>query len=99
MAKLSDFDWDEAGHITTKKFISYKLPNSYQTFAVSADEKTVATKNKSSVIGIVAYACTKDIDLDGYMNKLLSETELSTNQKDNFIYMKEKLEECTNVSA
>lgn len=62
-------------------------------------EKTVATKNKSSVIGIVAYACTKDIDLDGYMNKLLSETELSTNQKDNFIYMKEKLEECTNVSA
>ena len=40
---VSDFDWDEAGHITTKKFISYKLPNSYQTFAVSADEKTVAT--------------------------------------------------------
>lgn len=40
---VSDFDWDDAGHITTKKFISYKLPNSYQTFAVSADEKTVAT--------------------------------------------------------
>ena len=39
---ISDFDWDQAGHITTKKFISYKLPNSYQTFAVSADEKTIA---------------------------------------------------------
>lgn len=39
---VSDFTWDEAGHITSKSFMSYKLPNSYQTLAISDEEKTTA---------------------------------------------------------
>ena len=40
---VHDFEWDDAGHITAKKYISYTLPNGYQTFAVSGTEKTTAT--------------------------------------------------------
>lgn len=61
--------------------------------------KSVAIKNKPSVISIIAFACANDIDLDGCMASLISEMNFSENQKDNYLAMKERLEGCMSVSA
>lgn len=54
--------------------------------------KEIVVKNKPSVIAVVAYACIKDIDLDGCITEFLSEISFTENQKENYVCMKEKLE-------
>ena len=61
--------------------------------------KDVAFKNKPSVISIIAFACMNDIDLDGYITTLLSDTLLSDSQEENYLNMKSRLEACIPVSA
>lgn len=61
--------------------------------------KNIVLKNKPSVIAIIAYACMKDMDLDEWFNEFLLKIELSQNQKENYMYMKQKLEDVLNVSA
>ena len=61
--------------------------------------KNIAAKNKQSVTAIIAYACVNDIDLDDYIGDILSATEFSDNQTENYIYMKERLGEFINVPA
>ena len=53
--------------------------------------KSIAIKNKPSVISVIAFACANDIDLDGCMVSLIGETNFSENQKDNYLIMKERL--------
>jgi hypothetical protein len=62
-------------------------------------DKIFVINNKPSLIGIVAYSCLSDIDLDDWLKNFLSKSNFSKNQKENYIYMKESLEEHTNVSA
>lgn len=59
--------------------------------------KSAVIKNKPSVISIIAFACINDIDLDGYLTLLLTDTPLSDNQAENYLNMKKRLEECVTV--
>lgn len=61
--------------------------------------KSIAVKNKASVISIIAFACIKDIDLDSCLITLLSDTLLTDNQTENYLNMKKRLEDCITVSA
>ena len=61
--------------------------------------KAVALKNKPSVISIIAFACINDIDLDGHITTLLSDTLLSDSQEENYLNMKKRLEAYIPVSA
>jgi hypothetical protein len=61
--------------------------------------KDIALKSKPSVIAIIAFACMNDIDLDGYITTLLSDTLLSDSQEENYLNMKSRLEACIFVSA
>ena len=61
--------------------------------------KAVALQNKPSVISIIAFACINDIDLDGYITTLLSDTLLSDSQEENYLNMKKRLEAYIPVSA
>ncbi len=54
--------------------------------------KEIVVKNKPSVIAVVAYACMKDIDLDGCITEFLSEINFTESQKENYVCMREKLE-------
>ena len=54
--------------------------------------KNIVVKNKPSVIGVVAYACINDIDLDECFEKIMANTEFCESQKDNYACMKEKIE-------
>ena len=47
---VSDFEWDEAGHITAKSRILYTLPNGYQSLAVSETEKTTAINTHDTLM-------------------------------------------------
>ena len=60
---------------------------------ITTQIKNIAIKNKPSVIAIIAYACVNDIDLDDCMSSILIETELTNNQKDNYLNMKKRLED------
>ena len=70
-----------------------------EDLADNAQVKNIVLKNKPSVIAIIAYACMKDIDLDGWFNEFLLKIEFSQNQKENYMYMKQNLEDVLNVSA
>lgn len=61
--------------------------------------KGVTIKNKQSVVAIIAYACINDIDFEEWFSENLERFELLAEQKESYIYMKEKLEEYINVSA
>ena len=61
--------------------------------------KDIILKDKPSILAIVAYACTKDIDLDNLFEEIVSKINFSQDQKEKYIYMKEKLEECIDVRA
>ena len=61
--------------------------------------KDILVKNKPSIVGVVAYACINDIDLDGWLENTMSTMSFSANQKENYINVREKLEEYINVSA
>lgn len=50
-------------------------------------------QNRQSIIAVVAYACMNDMDLDGCFNEVLSSTEFSQDQVENYICVKKKLEE------
>ena len=58
-------------------------------------EKTVddntelsATENRPSLVGIVGYACSKDIDLDRWLPRFFKKNQTYIkNQKDNLLYM------------
>ena len=63
------------------------------------ETRNIAIKNKPSVIGIIAYACLKDIDLDEWLSENLKKMEFSKEQKENYIYMIEKLNEFASISA
>ena len=54
--------------------------------------KSIAVKNKPSVISIVAFTCLHDIDLDDYIERILLEIDFVENQKDNYLNMKKNLE-------
>lgn len=70
-----------------------------EDLADNAQVKNIVLKNKPSVIAIIAYACMKDMDLDGWFNEFLLKIEFSQNQKENYMYMKQNLEDVLNVSA
>ena len=53
--------------------------------------KDIMIKNKPAIIAIVAYACMEDIDLDGLFDELLLNFTFSEDQKENYIYVREKL--------
>lgn len=59
--------------------------------------KNIALKNIPSVISIVAYACMNDVDLDGWIDGCILETSFTEDQKENYLNMKEKLDEYINV--
>ena len=59
--------------------------------ADDSQNKDIMIKNKPSIIAIVAYACMEDIDLDGCFNDLLLNFAFSKDQKENYIYVREKL--------
>ena len=61
--------------------------------------KSVAIKNRPSVISIIAFACENDITLDDCICSLIDETRFSENQKENYLMMKNRLEGYTGVSA
>ena len=56
------------------------------------ENKLILANNKSSLIAIVAYSCLQDVDLDEWFSNFLSESKLSYNQKENYIYMRECLQ-------
>lgn len=56
-------------------------------------------KNKPSVISLIAYACINDIDLDDCITSLFTEISFTDNQADNYLKLKDRLEEHTNVCA
>ena len=60
--------------------------------------KSLTVKNKPSVISIIAFACINDMDLDGCLAELLASTSLSGNQTENYINMKKRLEELSDVA-
>lgn len=60
---------------------------------VNPESKAIVLKNKPSVISIVAYACMEDVDLDTWLTEYLSNAEFSENQKDNYLQMRDNLEE------
>ena len=53
--------------------------------------KVFLLKNKASLMGIVAYSCLSDIDLDDKIYKCLSGMNPHGNQVENYQYMKAKL--------
>ena len=61
--------------------------------------KEIVLKDMPSILAIVAYACINDIDLDNWFKEIVSKTDFSHDQKEKYIYMKERLEECINVCA
>lgn len=61
--------------------------------------KNIAVKNRASVIAIIAFACINDMDLDNYMASLLADTPFSSNQAENYLKMKERLEGKISLSA
>lgn len=56
------------------------------------ETKNVVIRNKPSIIATIAFACMHDIDLDGYITKLLSEINLTEDQRKNYICIREKVE-------
>ena len=56
------------------------------------NDKLLLLNNKPSLIGVVAYSCLCDIDLDDKIYECLFELRPCESQKENYIYMKERLE-------
>lgn len=50
---ISNFAWDETGHITKKELISYRLPNAYQSFYTGAGQTSTAqtTHDSLTIVG------------------------------------------------
>lgn len=59
--------------------------------------KSIAIKNKPSVISVIAFACINDIDLDSYISSILSEIDFVEDQKENYLSLKRRVVEYSNV--
>lgn len=59
---------------------------------VDFEDKVFLLNNKASLIGIVAYSCLNDIDLDDKIDGYLSELKAFSTQEDGYAYMQERLE-------
>ena len=59
----------------------------------NVNNKVALTNNKPSLTAIVAYACAKDVDLDRWIGNCLDKILYpSCSQKENYIYMKQDLD-------
>ena len=62
------------------------------------EDRLLLLNNKHALIGVVAYSCLNDIDLDDRIYGILSEWNVRKSQKENYTYIKEKIEkDCNNV--
>lgn len=65
------------------------------TLYVDNNSHLLDKRNRPSLIAIIGYACSKDIDLDDWIVGFFDRNkEYITNQKENFLYMKTDLEKC-----
>ena len=62
------------------------------TLNVNNNTKLLDKHNRPSLIGLVAYACEEDLDLDNWIIEFFAtNVTYKLNQKENYIYMKEHL--------
>ena len=59
----------------------------------------VVVKNKPAVISLIAFSCANDIDLDDCMESIISNIEFTEDQTENFVRLKRKMGEYTNVAT
>jgi hypothetical protein len=63
----------------------------YKEIAEDLVDKSLLTKNRASIVSIVAYSCQKDIDLEGWLPDYVLKTEFSKDHRNNFLEMVDSL--------
>lgn len=62
------------------------------------EDRLLLLNNKHALVGIVAYSCLRDIDLDDKIYGILSELNENKSQKENYTCIKEKIDkDCKNL--
>ena len=88
--KILEFVKENVNEDTTKEDIELYAEMA-NDLVEDSQAKDIMIKNKPAIIAIVAYACMEDIDLDGLFDELLLNFKFSEDQKENYIYVREKL--------
>ena len=58
---------------------------------VDFDDRLFLLNNRASLIGLIAYSCLNDIDLDDKIHECICDSRTFETQEDSYIYMKERL--------